>query len=243
MKLKLPLKYIKVTQYFGKNEVPFYKELGMIGHNGIDLKAYIGCELKAMQDGMILFAGYTQSGGNCIVNWNYKNRLKTIYFHLSKIYVKEGDRVIIGEPLGKTGNTGKYTTGAHLHAGGKETDSRGNTINHNNGYNGAIDISKFFPKNWDRSNAYHRYGRKQNWFADFCFMFAPIGVNNKWAKDGRWVHKKLKSMGIKPPLSTEKVNAIIYGGWDFKTVMNEGLRDNWAYLKKDEYNQGVRAFK
>ena len=243
MKLALPLKHIFVTQAFGRNDVPFYKKLGLEGHNGVDFRATVGCPCFASMEGTISYARTDTSGGKCVIIEDRKKGYKVIYYHLDKIDVKRGQSVQVGDKIGLCGNSGKYTTGPHLQFGLKEIDKSGRTLNWNNGFKGAIDPVQFFPRNWDKSAAYHRYGKKQSWWAEFYFKFTPIKEDNKHTRDGRWVHKRLKAMGLKPPLSTERVNAILYGAWDFQTVMNDALYfSKWGFLTKKDYNKGKKPF-
>jgi murein DD-endopeptidase MepM/ murein hydrolase activator NlpD len=67
----------------------------------------------ASDGGSISFAGWKSGYGNCIVI-DHKNGFETLYGHLSKMQVKEGDTVSKGEKIGIMGSTGN-STGVHLH--------------------------------------------------------------------------------------------------------------------------------
>ena len=138
-----------------------------------------------------------------------------------------------GELIGQADNTGIYTTGDHLHFQIKECDRDGNTHNRGNGYNGAFDPSPYFPKNWDKSNAYHRYGRKGSYLAEIKVRFKKA-----------WLHRYLIDRNsLKLVYDNEFINGLTYGGWDIEFLMNESMYFIWAYLKKDEYEKGQIAFK
>ncbi len=116
--LSWPLDYIYVTQFFGKTEAG--KRLYANGtHNGVDFRASVGTPLKAMADGKVLGTGDTDltcdgASFGKFVFIQYDNGLSSTYGHLSLIKVSEGQRVVRGEVIGYTGNTG-YSTGPHLH--------------------------------------------------------------------------------------------------------------------------------
>jgi murein DD-endopeptidase MepM/ murein hydrolase activator NlpD len=242
MTLLLPVKDILVTQYFGENWLDFYAKLGMKGHNGIDFTTRRGCVVLASHDGIVNHAGKDGDGGIGIEisSTMAGEGIKTLYYHLKTVSVYTGNEVKAGQVIGLADNTGKYTTGDHLHFGLKLIKS-GVTLNKGNGYNGAIDPSSYFIRNWDKSAAYHRYGRKGNSLVDFWFRFTPLGVKNQWTESGRWVQRQLKNKRL-PLLSTEQVNALIYGAWDFESVINPSMRPLWGWLTKDEYNRGEKAF-
>jgi murein DD-endopeptidase MepM/ murein hydrolase activator NlpD len=90
-------------------------------HGGCDF-AYAGGRLEsvlAAADGEVIFTGFQSSGaGNYVkikhLNGSGKHLCTTVYMHLSKIYVTEGQKVPAGQAIGKEGNTG-HGTGAHLH--------------------------------------------------------------------------------------------------------------------------------
>ena len=82
-------------------------------HTGIDFIADTGTDVYATGDGKIIQASWKQGYGNCIIidhGYDYK----TLYGHLSKYYVKEGQKVIRGEVIAAVGNTGR-SVGPHLH--------------------------------------------------------------------------------------------------------------------------------
>ena len=82
-------------------------------HNGIDFKATVGTPVYAPADGTVSFSGYQRAAGYYIVI-NHANNFSTVYMHLSKSEVKKGQKVIVGQMIARTGNTGR-TTGPHLH--------------------------------------------------------------------------------------------------------------------------------
>lgn len=63
----------------------------------------------------------------------------TIYGHLAKSYVSKGERVLAGQRIGLTDNTGD-STGSHLHF---EYRPAGWEKNTGNGYAGAVDPLPF----------------------------------------------------------------------------------------------------
>ena len=140
--------YTPVTQWFGSNLVPFYKELGWKGHNGIDLRAKIGCNVYSMCEGII--EEISESWGAVwITTRQYtvegsKLRFKVGYGHLSNIVAEVGQIVKAGDLIGYSGNTGKYTTGPHLHiqVNPYYLNSRGRYYcDVSNGYSGAINFT------------------------------------------------------------------------------------------------------
>ncbi len=238
MKIELlpPLTKIRITQPFGANQVSFYREMGLIGHNGTDYRARRGTPLFACHAGIVVVSGIDGTGGKIIeiITNNDGEGYKTIYYHLSTMIVNVGEQVKAGQLIGSTGNTGKYTTGPHLHFGLKITIN-GVTQNKDNGFRGAVNPEEYFPKNYSKSRAYHRYGRKANWYAEYCMRFAPINVKNRWADAGRYVHRASKKLKFLIPLSAESTNALVYGGWSMKTVVDPAMTQIWRWYKKDEY--------
>ena len=82
-------------------------------HAGIDLAAEPGTPVRAPADGMVLFSGYKEGYGKCVV-LDHGYSIRTLFAHNSKLFVNQGVRVRRGETLSEVGSTG-MSTGPHLH--------------------------------------------------------------------------------------------------------------------------------
>lgn len=82
-------------------------------HNGTDFAVKVGTPIVSPADGVVEVAKYSRSAGYYIV-LRHRGSYSTVYMHLSKINVKVGQRVKIGEMIARSGNTG-ISTGPHLH--------------------------------------------------------------------------------------------------------------------------------
>lgn len=82
-------------------------------HQGIDLAAPVGTPVFATGDGVVVFAGWQRGYGN-LIKIQHELGTETRYAHLSKIRVKQGQRVSRNTLIGDIGNTGR-STGPHLH--------------------------------------------------------------------------------------------------------------------------------
>jgi murein DD-endopeptidase MepM/ murein hydrolase activator NlpD len=82
-------------------------------HKGIDIDLNKGDKVLAAFDGKVRIARRNNGFGNVVIVRHY-NGLETVYAHLSKIKVKQGDVVTSGQVLGLGGATG-HATGTHLH--------------------------------------------------------------------------------------------------------------------------------
>lgn len=146
LKLYRPLKSTLMTQGYGPEHtkpemLPQYQAMGISAHNGIDWVAQEGEDIRFNGTGMgfVLETSLDEKAGLGVVvcfdkdNKNYK----AIYWHLKSVAVKPGDDVESGTLLGSADSTG-WSTGPHLHFGLKECDQNWNTINRDNGYDGAI---------------------------------------------------------------------------------------------------------
>ncbi|MFD0766034.1 peptidoglycan DD-metalloendopeptidase family protein [Mucilaginibacter lutimaris] len=100
------------TSFFGSRGNPFDFG-GREFHPGIDFSGHRGDPVKCTASGKVVFAGKAGGYGNCI-KIRHANNIETWYGHLSKINVKEGQRVTVGDLIGKVGSTGR-STGPHLH--------------------------------------------------------------------------------------------------------------------------------
>jgi len=82
-------------------------------HGGIDLGVKSGTNVRACLPGNVVFAKARIVTGNTVV-LEHLPGLFSIYMHLSKISVEEGQKVEAGEAIGLSGSTG-LSTGPHLH--------------------------------------------------------------------------------------------------------------------------------
>jgi len=100
-----------ITSAFGFRLHPIYNDIRF--HSGIDFSAAEGTRVHSTGDGVVAFSGYDRGYGQKItINHGYG--FKTIYAHLSKSLVRQGERVSRGEIIALSGNTGD-STGPHLH--------------------------------------------------------------------------------------------------------------------------------
>ena len=82
-------------------------------HVGIDIGAEEDSPVVAPNNGRVVMADYLLNTGNTIVI-EHGGGLKSYFFHMNSLHVKEGDLVSTGDLIGTVGTTG-YSTGAHLH--------------------------------------------------------------------------------------------------------------------------------
>jgi len=104
--------FARISDYFGSRNDPFTGKRTM--HHGMDFTGPEGSDIYATGDGVVVEAGYSFYGyGNRVVI-DHGYGYKTVYAHLEKIIIDEGDKVKRGDVIGSLGNTGR-STGAHLH--------------------------------------------------------------------------------------------------------------------------------
>ena len=82
-------------------------------HTGIDIGADSGSDILAAADGTVTFSGYADGYGNYLII-DHGNGVQTAYGHCSKLLVRAGETVTLGQPIALVGATGK-ATGPHLH--------------------------------------------------------------------------------------------------------------------------------
>lgn len=95
------------------------------GHLGVDVVADKDAPLKAIYDGTVIMASWTDETGY-VITVQHQSNLLTVYKHCSVLLKKTGDFVRAGEILAIIGNSGELTTGPHLHF---ELWHKGNPIN------------------------------------------------------------------------------------------------------------------
>ncbi|MFN4307853.1 M23 family metallopeptidase [Sulfurihydrogenibium azorense] len=84
-------------------------------HKGFDFASVKNADVKASNNGEVVFAGFLGIYGNSVII-DHGLCVYTLYSHLSQINVKEGQKVVKGQLIGKTGATG-LAVGDHLHYG------------------------------------------------------------------------------------------------------------------------------
>jgi murein DD-endopeptidase MepM/ murein hydrolase activator NlpD len=110
--LHSPLKFsATVTSHFSKSR---YHPLLKIfrPHMGTDFRAPVGTPVQTIGSGRVEFAGRKGGEGN-MIQIAHSDGYETMYLHLSRMFVHQGERVEIGKTIGLVGSTG-LSTGPHL---------------------------------------------------------------------------------------------------------------------------------
>ncbi len=84
------------------------------GHTAIDIAATANTPILSTLDGTVVLAVWTKETGNTI-QIQHRNNLISVYKHCAKLLKKQGDSVKAGEVIALVGNTGRLSTGYHLH--------------------------------------------------------------------------------------------------------------------------------
>lgn len=108
---RMPIRNSYVTSGFGTRADPFGR--GAATHKGMDFHARVGDPVTAVAEGVVSFSGVKGGYGN-VVEVDHGNGYKTLYAHNSRLSVREGDLVRVGQEVAKAGSTGR-STGAHVH--------------------------------------------------------------------------------------------------------------------------------
>ena len=93
-------------------------------HSGLDIAGGAGAAIVAPADGTVILAAqnpFTLEGN--LLMLDHGMGLNSAFLHCSAILVKEGDRVVQGQQIGRIGATGR-ATGPHLHWSIKWRDAR-----------------------------------------------------------------------------------------------------------------------
>lgn len=147
-----PLKSVQIVDdgQFGSDPT-VYAQYGLRGHHGVDLVADIGTPVYASENATVMVSSkgaydqYTNAyiaGEVIVLQGSYEHW----FLHLSRRNVVNGQRIVQGQLIGYTGNTGAVfpqpteqnpNAGAHLHWGVRPL-----TPDISNGYRGFIDPMK-----------------------------------------------------------------------------------------------------
>lgn len=105
-----PLNKLLETSPFGEKRIGPIK---IKHHKGTDFRATSGTAVSAINSGRVVLTGNFMADGNIVII-DHGLGLHSLYLHLSRITVKNGQTVKRGQIIGKAGNTGS-SNGSHLH--------------------------------------------------------------------------------------------------------------------------------
>lgn len=117
-----PLEYdsaLRITSGFGWRISPFTD--GEHWHTGIDVASVYNAGIMATADGVVVdcwpapdgyYRGHPVLGGTVVIK--HSDGFRTVYGHMNKVFVHEGQVVERGQMIGIVGDTGK-ARGRHLH--------------------------------------------------------------------------------------------------------------------------------
>jgi murein DD-endopeptidase MepM/ murein hydrolase activator NlpD len=109
--LASPVEFSRVSSGFAMRMHPILKTWR--AHLGTDFAAPTGTTVRTVGDGVVEFAGVQNGYGN-VVFVKHRNQHVTVYAHLSRIDVRQGQSIEQGQTIGAVGATG-WATGPHLH--------------------------------------------------------------------------------------------------------------------------------
>ncbi len=114
--LTVPLRHpvggaLDVSSPFGVRMDPFLHVPAM--HTGVDFRGDVGEAVRATAPGKVTVAGWSGGYGK-MVEIDHGDGLSTRYGHFSEIDVSVGEKIRLGQIIGRMGSTGR-STGPHLH--------------------------------------------------------------------------------------------------------------------------------
>ncbi|MGC8916910.1 MAG: M23 family metallopeptidase [Thermoanaerobaculum sp.] len=114
----LPAGSYEVSSFFGSRVSPFTGTYEW--HKGMDFAAEEGVQVRATGGGVVVFAGRAGMDnpswarlGNVVVV-SHGGLYLSVYAHLRRVLVREGEKVQRGQVVGEVGSTG-WSTAPHLH--------------------------------------------------------------------------------------------------------------------------------
>ena len=111
--LRAPVAFRRISSMFGSRRHPIFGTWRK--HTGTDYAAAMGTPIRAIGDGVVIFAGRRGGYGNA-VDIRHANGMVSRYGHMRNFATgtRVGTRVTMGSTIGYVGMTG-YATGPHLH--------------------------------------------------------------------------------------------------------------------------------
>lgn len=117
---------VPVSSPFGRREDPIKNPTGGTDpknppaefHNGIDYKVPAGTPVGSAGDGQVWHVANQEGYGNVVIVEHTGaggTSFYTLYAHLKSVAVKPGQSVLAGDIIGRSGSSGRRSTGAHLH--------------------------------------------------------------------------------------------------------------------------------
>ncbi|MDQ1193235.1 murein DD-endopeptidase MepM/ murein hydrolase activator NlpD [Brevundimonas vesicularis] len=107
-----PVRGYAINSPFGLRKLAI--EAKARAHKGVDIAAPKGTTVFTAAEGEVIRTGYDPEGYGNFIEVRHPNGMSTLYGHLSRIDVANGDAVASGQRIGLVGSTG-YSTGPHLH--------------------------------------------------------------------------------------------------------------------------------
>jgi peptidoglycan hydrolase-like protein with peptidoglycan-binding domain len=83
-------------------------------HTGIDYPGSRATPVRAAAAGRVTYAGWIPGGWGYLVTISHGDGVETMYAHLSRVTVRTGQRVVLGQRIGRIGSSGN-ASGPHLH--------------------------------------------------------------------------------------------------------------------------------
>jgi murein DD-endopeptidase MepM/ murein hydrolase activator NlpD len=111
--LRAPLTFRRISSIFGARKHPIFGQWR--NHTGTDYAAAEGTPIRAIGDGVVIFAGRKGGYGN-MIDIRHRNGMVSRYGHMRNFApaMRQGTRVTMGSTIGYVGMTG-WATGPHLH--------------------------------------------------------------------------------------------------------------------------------
>jgi murein DD-endopeptidase MepM/ murein hydrolase activator NlpD len=115
--MRFPFEPKFITGRFGTLS-EFRRKKGLQPHSGVDWAKPEGTPIPAIGNGTIVLQQWSDVLGNVSVQ-RIMGKDKKLYYvgycHLKELGLAVGTKVVEGEAIGKVGNTGSASSGAHLH--------------------------------------------------------------------------------------------------------------------------------
>ena len=224
-KRSFPLYAAALSQLWGENLNDFYAQLGMLGHNGIDVACPIGTPIYASHDGKVIQISLSETAGlgvKLVTNDTYQiedtiGYYWTVYWHFSRVDVQVGQQVKRGEQIGLSGNTG-MSTGPHLHFGLLPCYERNNyyyKLYPENGYAGYINPLPFIEKE-ENMKLIKKPGTNE--------VYAVVGNKRYWILDPKTLEEGSSMWGEWNTVVDDDPSKYVYGGAIFISNTDDPLK-------------------